>query len=1197
MKQKFIIFFLLTFIISTLSFSKEYNFEKKISKFEYEKKSYNNHYYLDLKDIEHGWNLEEGTPMLPLLNKTFLLDTNEKIKDVEIIINNYQELDGNWANYLPAQKAYPISYDGEIDFTPMNAKGVYPSNSLVSFSTEYYRSIPIGIIHYIPFKYDIEQGKLFFAENIEIKVTTENSIRKRSIYLDQKDIDFIKSLTGEKVMNYRNSKPANHYNMLIITNNNLRDKTTEYAEFKHNIGISTKIETVEMIAATQSGFDLQDKIRNYIINEYELYGIKNVLLVGDDDIIPHRGLYADVNGPDPDIAGDVYYAAFDTNWNVDNDDYFGEDSREWDMIPDVGIGRFPVDTNAELQNMINKHIAYQTLPVNEDIQKGLLVGEILNNDPYTPGANYMEQLEGYSSANGYQTQGYDESFTVDKLYDHYGDWSIYDLKNKILTGTHLLMHLGHSFTDYNMKMNNYDISNNFFSTSDGENHLNFIVNTQGCYPGSFDNRGTSEGSYFPDDSFAEKMVYLEKGAVAYIANSRYGWYHPGGTNSSSQRFQRYFMDEIYAQGNYSIGDILSASKARSMQTGGYTGSMLWCYYEINLFGDPSFMFWTEEAAEFSLEDIEQTLGSNFITINLPNNFDNVNSCIVNNANEAVLDGEYDANTSSITFSNLESLEPGIYTIAANTHNYLPTTCSLTLNPPDGAFVVIDSIVVTESNQEIANGYFEDNEELNLNVYFTNIGNAISSELALDFNNDGANYQLLSESLTIPQIAADGRAELTNLKIQINHNPNGLVNYQLPILLSIDQSSKYEYTHKIKINNPKIIFTSKEVSSINGENITFPMLHSDEIAMEIGLKNIGTAPASYYQVIIDENADIFNNPINTNLEELGINLENLNDFTATINSSVQYEPKWIDIKVISPFGQIYSDSLKIYLGNFCDDFEGNLHNWSSESVSYYVNPWTKTNADNHSADGNTSYGQLSDNQTCYTTFAHGRLYMPTINIDNDFKYLKFYQKFDFDETTEDATLNDGGFIQFSIDNGATWQTYQHESYNGVVKDALNLGYAENTPCWINNSGDAWQQICLDFSEFVGEAVKVRFIFFADYTNGFSTGWFIDDVKLDTDPNSIGHDIDKFMVMGNYPNPFNPNTSIRFNLPESSQVAVTIFNVLGQKVKNLYNGEMNGGNNTLSWNGKDNSGKTVGTGVYFYTIKTAQNHFTGKMLLVK
>ncbi|HPN35449.1 MAG TPA: T9SS type A sorting domain-containing protein [bacterium] len=90
---------------------------------------------------------------------------------------------------------------------------------------------------------------------------------------------------------------------------------------------------------------------------------------------------------------------------------------------------------------------------------------------------------------------------------------------------------------------------------------------------------------------------------------------------------------------------------------------------------------------------------------------------------------------------------------------------------------------------------------------------------------------------------------------------------------------------------------------------------------------------------------------------------------------------------------------------------------------------------------------------------------------------------------------------------------------------------------------------------------------------------------------------FELAQNYPNPFNPTTTIRYSLPQAETVQLTIYNMLGQKVKDLVNVKQQAGNYSIVWDATDRNGITVPTGVYFYRIEAGSFVKVHKMILLK
>jgi len=113
-----------------------------------------------------------------------------------------------------------------------------------------------------------------------------------------------------------------------------------------------------------------------------------------------------------------------------------------------------------------------------------------------------------------------------------------------------------------------------------------------------------------------------------------------------------------------------------------------------------------------------------------------------------------------------------------------------------------------------------------------------------------------------------------------------------------------------------------------------------------------------------------------------------------------------------------------------------------------------------------------------------------------------------------------------------------------------------------------------------------------SNTNKQSYLVGTLATDNDviPNNFG-------VHGNYPNPFNPITNIIYTMDISSDVNINIHNIQGQLVKNLFIGNVNSGQHTVSWNGTDRFSQSLPSGIYIYSIKSSQQILTGKMMLLK
>ena len=118
-----------------------------------------------------------------------------------------------------------------------------------------------------------------------------------------------------------------------------------------------------------------------------------------------------------------------------------------------------------------------------------------------------------------------------------------------------------------------------------------------------------------------------------------------------------------------------------------------------------------------------------------------------------------------------------------------------------------------------------------------------------------------------------------------------------------------------------------------------------------------------------------------------------------------------------------------------------------------------------------------------------------------------------------------------------------------------------------------------------------------TDDDSSAVHIDEVWYNETPTGMSISDDapiasRYELGQNYPNPFNPTTHIRFNIPETANTKLTVFNIMGEAVANLVDGVVSAGGHTVSWNAAN-----MPTGVYFYRLESSNFSQTRKLLLVK
>lgn len=107
----------------------------------------------------------------------------------------------------------------------------------------------------------------------------------------------------------------------------------------------------------------------------------------------------------------------------------------------------------------------------------------------------------------------------------------------------------------------------------------------------------------------------------------------------------------------------------------------------------------------------------------------------------------------------------------------------------------------------------------------------------------------------------------------------------------------------------------------------------------------------------------------------------------------------------------------------------------------------------------------------------------------------------------------------------------------------------------------------------------------------------DCPTDVEEEDFSSPIGGFYLSQNHPNPFNPETEISFSLSEKAPVSLVVYNIFGQKVRGLISATLPAGSYTVTWDGTDNEGNKLASGVYFCRLCAGENISISKMVLMK
>lgn len=533
-----------------------------------------------------------GAPILPRKTAKLYVPSPERVESITVDCESPKFLSGSY-DVAPAPEPVPMSMShlakaAVKSQTIYRTDAPYPGTTFVDMGMQKLMGASLAVLQLCPVQYNPVTGEITYYTVMTVTMTTREEFRATGSMFRNRASDRAAILSTidnkEAFLSTVTQTPkaggAGDRQYLIVTTQALKDtfqKLADYRASQPGGGFNTHIAVVEDIDQTVSGQDLAQKIRYYIRDSYQHHGTQYVVLGGDahgapkNQTLPTRGCVATAGGTlDANIPSDLYFGCLDGPWDGNGNGIWGEtvdgtDGGDIDWHSEVYVGRINAATPERALAQINKIIDYET---SSKAGKALMVGEVLDNNP-TYGGDKMDWLATFMP-----------DMPKTTLYDRdqeEKDWTADALVNRINTDDFVwINHLGHSWVQMNMKL-----TEDYLSRL--TNSKFYFIYTQGCYPGSMDNR-EQQGIYSYEDSIIENMVMAQnRGPFAAVANARYGWYLPGKKfDSGSNLLHAYFIQQE-VQGVGALGKANQISKTKlDLDYSLYR----WIAFETNLFGDP-----------------------------------------------------------------------------------------------------------------------------------------------------------------------------------------------------------------------------------------------------------------------------------------------------------------------------------------------------------------------------------------------------------------------------------------------------------------------------------------------------------------------------------------------------------------------------------------------------------------------------------
>ena len=533
-----------------------------------------------------------GHPLLPATGAEILLPHNSEVAGINIVYGDRILLGSDYA-IEPAGRPIPLSKIGTgVAVIPVPDEAIYGSDNpypgvlYENIGPQRYRGYDILILKLNPVEYKPLSGELYYYPEIEVEITLADASRDNDMFrgLPQDRHDVINFVDNPDVEKTYKSSGINRddYDLLIITTSDLEASFVPLQTYHDAEGIITDIVTTDDIGSLDPTV-----IRDYIRTRYQDDGIEYVLIGADDDLIHAIDLYVrswDGSSAEVvyDMPADHYFGCLDGTYNYDGDTWWGERTDgegggEVDLIAEVSVGRASVGGTAEADIFVNKTLAYLNSG-DPYLEKVLMVGEYLGFGGVSDyAASSLEECIDYWTTHSMSTYGIpSDIYDIFELYDRDwagNDWPQSELVTRINEGVNILNHFGHGSIGSAMKLTSSEVYYQIQSTK------HCVIYSQTCLAGHFDNA----------ECWAEYMtIKSEYGAFAAVMNARYGWGYENSTDGPSQRYNRQFLDAIFraSEDCPQLGKANHDSKHDNIYRIN-SECMRWCYYELNLLGDPT----------------------------------------------------------------------------------------------------------------------------------------------------------------------------------------------------------------------------------------------------------------------------------------------------------------------------------------------------------------------------------------------------------------------------------------------------------------------------------------------------------------------------------------------------------------------------------------------------------------------------------
>ncbi len=534
---------------------------------------------------------------------------------------------------------------------------------------------------------------------------------------------------------------------------------------------------------------------------------------------------------------------------------------------------------------------------------------------------------------------------------------------------------------------------------------------------------------------------------------------------------------------------------------------------------------------------------------------------------------------------------------------------ISIFPPNGPWITRELTLIDDDTTAPSNGnddgIINGGEVIELSLQLKNIGSETATNVQTSIVIDEPLCEILSGASAYPDLEADSTS-LPDDPFVLSFSSEITSLLTIPCTLKVNSSeagrqTSWEIQFTLTVHSPDVHVETFTVIDGNNGHIE----PGETFDFQITLKNYGASSATnLIGTMTTETPQITITQAVAQIDSLEV--REVEDLMPAFTVSVAPEFPFsglaaLDLDLVSDWGYHAQTRIDLPIGGFFDNMENGQGDWThTHLLTGFTDAWHLSTQANHTPEGQYSWhcGD-EDPEAPYPGLLDAVLYTPVVTLDSNAQ-LSFWHRIYAEDYGILSSARDGGLVEMSINGGPWQQIFSEDGYTHVIDYNEDCGpFPEGTPVFSGYNPD-WSREVYNL-QWVSGDIQFRFRFGSNQETGYE-GWFIDDVVVIgfTDPAALDDQDEQSLTTGlslSNPSLFRHNAMICYTVAEPGEIKLNILDLQGRVIRRLIDEYRPVGRHKLVWDGQDDHGRPVASGLYFYLLRSAADKFEDSRRVIR